>query len=309
LDADDLFLFLVMLGALAISYGLAYWVFRAVRDRSAMVGLYLLFGIPGGLLFVVGAAFAANGRDGGWVALALGLGLCLPLIPAFRRSYARWTPMDARSPVDMSGLCVVLGVIGLLFTSYVLSPDPADTGGDVSVAALLVQFLAEIAFAYVLVGWTITRTFRQATARLGLVRPTIGSVTAAAGLVIIAFIFVAIGGIATTIFQPDVSREIDRITEEITSDVQNPIGAVFFGLGAGAGEELLLRGAIQPKFGLLTTSILFAFLHSQYGISFVLLGIFAVGILLGLERKYLGTTAAIITHAIFNTIAVLASRG
>jgi uncharacterized protein len=54
---------------------------------------------------------------------------------------------------------------------------------------------------------------------------------------------------------------------------------------------------------------LFAFLHSQYGISFVLAGIFVVGVLLGLERKYLGTTAALITHAIFNAIAVLASRG
>ncbi len=309
MSADDVLTIVVMLGASAIAYGLSYWVFRAAKDRSALVGLYLLFGIPGLLLAVVGAAFAFNGRDGGWAALAVGVGLCLPLIPAFRRFYARWTPMDDRSPVDMSGLCVVLAVTGLLFVSYVLSPDPADTGGDVSVGALAAQFLAEIAFAYILVGLAITRNFKQATARLGLVRPTFGMVGAAVGFVVLAFVFVALGGIATTIFQPDVSREIERITEEITSDVQNPLGAVFFGLGAGAGEELLLRGAIQPRFGLVTTSILFAFLHSQYGISFVLAGIFVVGVILGLERKYLGTTAALITHAIFNAIAVLASRG
>jgi membrane protease YdiL (CAAX protease family) len=309
LSAEDVVTLVVMLGATAIAYGLAFWVFRAARDRSALVGLYLLFGIPGLLLAVVGAAFAFNGRDGGWAALAVGVGLCLPLIPSVRRFYASWTPMDDRSPVDMSGLCVVLAVTGLLFVSYVLSPDPQDTGGDVGIGALAAQFLAEIAFAYILVGLTITRDFKQATARLGLVRPTFGMFGAAVGFVVLAYIFVALGGVATTLFQPDVSREIERITEEITSEVQNPLGAIFFGLGAGAGEELLLRGAIQPRFGLLTTSVLFAFLHSQYGISFVLAGIFVVGVLLGLERKYLGTTAALITHAIFNAIAVLASRG
>jgi hypothetical protein len=63
---------------------------------------------------------------------------------------------------------------------------------------------------------------------------------------------------------------------------------------------------VQPRYGLVLTSGLFALLHNQYGISFVLLGVFLMGVVLGLERKYFGTTAAIITHAIFNTIAVLA---
>jgi hypothetical protein len=46
-------------------------------------------------------------------------------------------------------------------------------------------------------------------------------------------------------------------------------------------------------------------LHNQYGISFVLLSIFVVGLMLGLERKYFGTTTSFLTHAIFNTIVVL----
>jgi membrane protease YdiL (CAAX protease family) len=308
LGVDDILALGVLLGFLAVAYGLAYWVFRARWDRSARVGLYLLFGIPGVLLLVFGIAYAIAGRDRGWIALAVGIGLCLPLVPAFRRFFAAWTPMDPASPVDMSGLCVVLAVVGFLFTSYVLSPDPVDAGADVGIGAHLVQFGAEIAFAYILVGLGITRGLKHATARLGLVRPTLRTVGIGVAAVFAAYVVVAAGGIATYLFQPDVSKEIDAITKEITSDVQNPLGAIFFGLGAGAGEELLLRGAIQPKFGLLTTSILFALLHSQYGISFVLLGIFLVGVILGLERKYLGTTAAIITHAIFNTIAVLASR-
>jgi membrane protease YdiL (CAAX protease family) len=305
LSADELLVLVVSLGTVAIAYGLAYWVFRAGQDRSARVGLYLLFGIPGVLLIVFGSAYAVNGRDWGWTALAVGLGLSLPLVPTFRKLYALWTPMDAKSAVDMSGLCVVLAIIGFLFVSYVVSPEPVEAGSETTIAAFLVQFLAEIAFAYILVGTLITRTFRQSTARLGLTVPSLATIGIALAMVVVGLIVVAIGGALTTVFQPDVSRDISRITDELTSDVQNPIGAVLFGLGAGAGEELLLRGAVQPRFGLLTTSVLFGLLHNQYGVSFVLLGIFSMGVILGLERKYLGTTAAIITHAVFNMIVVL----
>ena len=37
-------------------------------------------------------------------------------------------------------------------------------------------------------------------------------------------------------------------------------------------------------------------------------GVFAVGILFGLERKHLSTTASIITHATYNTLAILAGQ-
>lgn len=308
MSSNDFYLLFVTLGTLAIAYGLAYWVFRAVRERSALVGLYLLFGIPGVLLAVLGAAFAVNGSARGWTALAVGVGLCLPLIPGFRRFVASWTPMDPTSPVDMSGLSVILAVIGLLFASYVLSPSPANAGGNVSVAELVIQFLAEIAFAYILVGIAITRSFRQATDRLGLIKPTGKMVGVATSAVLIALVVVVAGGVATNLLQPNVSNEIDKATKEITSGVQSWYGAVFFGLGAGAGEELLLRGAIQPKYGLLVTSVLFALLHNQYGISFVLLSIFVVGLMLGLERKYYGTTTSLLTHAIFNAIVVLAGQ-
>jgi membrane protease YdiL (CAAX protease family) len=302
---DDILTLFVTLVAIAIAYGLTHLVYRAREDRSALLALYLLLGIPGALIAIVGAAFAFSGHDGGWIVLVASIGLCAPLVRPIRRFFATWMPMDPDSPVDMAGLCVILCLIGFLSTSYVLSPEPADTGGDVSIASLLVQFVAEIVFAFILVGFTITRDWRQALARLGLVRPTPRLVAIAVGLVVVAYIVVLAGGLATYFLQRDVSDEINRITREITSGAQNPIGAALFGLGAGAGEELLLRGAIQPRYGLLTTSVTFALLHSQYGISFVQLSIFVVGIILGLERKYLGTTASIITHGIFDTIAVL----
>jgi membrane protease YdiL (CAAX protease family) len=91
----------------------------------------------------------------------------------------------------------------------------------------------------------------------------------------------------------------------MTADVQYPLGAVILGACAGIGEEALFRGAIQPRYGIVLTSLAFALVHSQYGLSFVILGLFLVGVTLGIERKYFGTPAAMMTHAIFNVIAVL----
>lgn len=154
LSGDDVGAVIELVVAVAVAYGLAYWVFRATRDRSALVGLYLLFGIPGVLLLVVGAAFVFNGRERWWIAIAVAVGVCLPLVPGFRRLYASWTPMDARSPVDMAGLCSVLAVAGFFLAYALLSIEPEDADNDISILALLVQSTIEIAFAYILVGWT-----------------------------------------------------------------------------------------------------------------------------------------------------------
>ncbi len=289
----------------AVGYGVAYWAFKAQTDRSARVGLYLVLGFPGGLLAIYGLARLVNGNESGGIWLATGLGLLLPMFPRVRALIARFTPMDAHSAIDMVGLSVLLGVGGFLAVSYAVEPAPEDAG-DVALIDLISQFSAFTVLAYVLVGVGIWRNFRESTFRLGLTWPTRRQVAVGIGGFLVGMVVMVAAGILTTIFQPDFNDEINQATQGITDSVSSPIGAVFFGLGAGISEELLLRGAIQPRYGLILTSILFALLHNQYGISFVLAGVFTMGVILGLERKYFGTTAAVITHAIFNTIAVLA---
>src|SRR5215211_7237698 len=95
-----------LLGAL----GLAYWAYRAHSDRSALVGLYLLFGIPAALLLLAGAAVLIRGdRVLGPVLLLIGLGLGVPLVRPVREALARVTPLDPDSAIDMTGLSIVLG--------------------------------------------------------------------------------------------------------------------------------------------------------------------------------------------------------
>jgi membrane protease YdiL (CAAX protease family) len=288
-----------------MTYGIAYWTWKARSDRSARVGLYLVLGFPGGLLSIFGLARLANGTESGGIWLATGLGLSLPLVPKFRQFLAQYTPMDPDSAIDMVGLAAILGIGGFLALTYAIDPEPADAG-SVAIADLVSQFVAFTVLAYVLVGVSIWRTFQEANNRLGLTWPTRRQVAVGVAGVFAGLFVMVVAGVLTTVFQPDFNQEIEQATEGITESVSSPIGAIFFGLGAGISEELLLRGAVQPRYGLVLTSALFALLHNQYGISFVLLGVFLMGVVLGLERKYFGTTAAIITHAIFNTIAVLA---
>jgi membrane protease YdiL (CAAX protease family) len=92
--------------------------------------------------------------------------------------------------------------------------------------------------------------------------------------------------------------------DQMTSGLTNPIGALLIGLSAGVGEEVLFRGAVQVRFGIVIAALFWTSLHIQYDFSFVLVGLFGVGILLGLQRKYLGTTSAVITHAVYNMLVV-----
>ncbi len=249
------------------------------------------------LLAIYGLARVVNGSGSEAVWLVTGLGLLLPLFPSVRTMFARFTPMDPVSAIDMVGLSVLLGVGGFLASSYIAQPEP-DDAGDVALADLISQFAAFTILAYVLVGVGVWRTLAEATFRLGLSWPSRRQILVGAGGFFVGLVVMILAGVLTTIFQPDFNEEINQATQGITDSVSSPIGAMFFGLGAGISEELLLRGAIQPRYGLFLTSVLFALLHNQYGISFILAGVFSMGVILGLERKYFGTTAAVITHAL-----------
>lgn len=301
---------IVLTVVLAATFGLINWAKRADEgDKAANMGLYLLFGIPGALLTVAGSALLVNGKEGGWLALGLGLGLGLPLIRPFRKGLAQVTPMDPTSPIDFSGLAIMLSVFAFLVYSLInagggeAAVPELSTGATIS--SLIINFLAFVGLAYIAVGYRNYRNGAEATERLGLQTPTLMEVGIGLAAVAPAFIFSMIGSLLTSVFQPEA---IDRLSETInnmTTGVQNPLGALLLGLCTGIGEEILFRGAIQPRFGILFTTLFWTALHTQYELTWVIVGLVLMGIMLGLIRKYYGTTAAIITHAVYNALVVL----
>ena len=296
--------------ALLGSLGLAYWSFRAQNDRSALVGLYLIFGAPALLLLIAGVVLLFRGDSVlGRLSLLIGLGLGLPLLPPFRQLLSRVTPLDPESTIDMAGLCVLLGVLGL-FVGNSLAPqaeEPPTLVSSVGIAELLIQAAVFVAVAYITVGYPYWRDLRHATARLGIVVPDGRTIAIAIAAVVASYAVAVLAGLASQHFEPGLSESLDQVVEQMTAQVQNPLGAIVLGASAGIGEEAIFRGALLPRYGMVLPSLLFALLHGpQYGFNLTLLGLFGVSIILSLERKYVNTTAAMITHALFNALQVLA---
>lgn len=309
MDADLFSAIAVYLLIIFAALGLSYWAARAVRDRSANVGLYLLFGFPGLLLTIWGIAAIVAGANNAATYLAIGLGLLLPLVPTFQKILARYTPMDPASAIDMCGLCVLLATgaaFAVILVNIGTNPEDLDIE-SVNYGELFSTAAFEVGLALVAVGWGVRRGLRESWTRLGFTRPTPKVILIALGFVVLAYIPSIAGSILTEEFQPQISDQIDSVTEDMTADVQNPIGAAALGFSAGVGEEAFFRGAVQPRYGVVFQAVLFALVHSQYGMSYIVLGLFGVGLVLGIERHYFGTTAAMITHAVFNILAVLAA--
>ena len=83
--------------------------------------------------------------------------------------------------------------------------------------------------------------------------------------------------------------------------------AVIVSLCAGIGEELLFRGAMQPRFGILLTSVVFTVAHIQYPNPIQLGSLFAMSVVFGYEKQKAGTVACIITHTLYDLVILLAA--
>lgn len=82
--------------------------------------------------------------------------------------------------------------------------------------------------------------------------------------------------------------------------------AMLLGVTAGVGEELTMRGALQPKLGLVLTSLLFASLHVQYS-WYGMLVVMLIGMVLGVLRQRTSTTVCIAVHALYDVVAIFGS--
>jgi hypothetical protein len=303
-----IYTFLIGLVSLAAVYGLAYWAYRARNDRSAYVGLYLLIAFPAALLLVAGLVtlWAGDQRLAG-ILLLISLGFGLPMLKPFRKLLALVTPIDPDSPTDMTGLSVLLAILGLLIASTTMAPAPTSLEGVApGLLDLVLQAVFFILIAYLTVGWRIVRTGSEATARLGITRPTLTTLAAGVGFTVLAFLVSVASNILAFYVQPELAETMAGLTDDLTANFQNPVGALVLGIAAGAGEEALFRGALQPRYGIVLTSIVFALLHApQYGLNVAVLGLFGVSVVLGLARNYYGTTTAMFAHAAYNAIGVL----
>jgi membrane protease YdiL (CAAX protease family) len=179
-----------------------------------------------------------------------------------------------------------------------------------SPGAVLTSQLPFVAVAVLGVGLGVRRSPRETIDRLGY-----GPISLRQLGIVGVFIgaALALSLAADSLFarlQPDLYRQVGEISENLFNPAGlSPAGAVLFallvGVGAGLGEETLFRGAVQPKLGILATSVLFASMHVQYGPSLLLGYVLLLAVGLGLLRERVNTTASFLAHAGYNSLGIL----
>ena len=249
---------------------------------------------------VAGIGFAAAG------ALVLGLSA----IPAFAAALARW--LFKAPPSHALQLGAQLTAAGLLLAvpawfafdalKETLLQDPQALLAKAKLSGALVGY---VLLALGGVGCWIRRDLRQSLERLGLKPVTLrhGGVIVAGALAL--FVLNAGAEAFQHRFLPGLWK-LDHEMTQVIARAMTPGRVILLGLSAGVGEEITLRGGLQPRLGIGLTALLFAALHVQYS-WFGMVLVFTLGVALGLVRKHASTTAAIIVHGLYDVLAVFTS--
>lgn len=200
----------------------------------------------------------------------------------------------------------LLGGVPLWFAFQILVSDlPEGLEHYVGPEGLVSTLAGYVVLAFAAVGFHVRRSLRATLARLGL-----ASLTPRDLIVIpiaVALLYLVNGGTEAIERRllPSLWQHDQAFTVALTQGM-SPLRAALLAISAGVGEEVTMRGALQPRLGIGLTALLFAALHAQYS-WFGMLVIFAVGVMLGVVRRRTSTTAAIAVHALYDGLAVVAA--
>jgi membrane protease YdiL (CAAX protease family) len=265
------------------------------------------------LLLVFGLALAANlvaARDSQSandlfdLALAiiniplLLLGVLLLIIPP------EFTSFLVESPVHTLALILTGYLVGntLFSLTQDVVAELVSTGVIVTIADIVLQQLAFVLVAFVGAGYLTRRNLKQISLRLGLVRPDASQLLLGLASIGILLTLQWAIGIVWLLVDPEQAEFFGELNDALLSGLDSFGEWFILALASGMGEEILFRGALQPVFGIVFTSILFAIVHVQYGLTPITLAVFLLGLILGILRKRTNTTVTIFVHFGYNFI-------
>jgi membrane protease YdiL (CAAX protease family) len=121
-------------------------------------------------------------------------------------------------------------------------------------------------------------------------------------------ITVAVTGAAAALFSlGGGSPAVDEIPPVMGWLAALPIGYKLIIVGvAMTVEEAFFRGFLQPRVGLVVSSILFAFSHFSYGLPFMIVGVFTISLIIGRAFERTGDLLpCVVAHGIFDGVQLL----
>lgn len=171
-------------------------------------------------------------------------------------------------------------------------------------------FLGHAVLAGFLAAWWGLSGFPRLAWFLHLRRPSLrtlrrGVLAGLAGWAASLGVMLVVGSVATRL-EAIPGGEVD-VPEVVRAIVGLPIAQqLLLILSAMVVEEAFFRSFLQARGGLLLSSILFAASHSSYGLPLMLVGVFAVSVVLGwVFRVTNNVLPCMIAHGVFDSVQLL----
>jgi membrane protease YdiL (CAAX protease family) len=290
----------------------------AVGRSWAAQAAAVLPGLLAGAVILFGIVNLASASHGGTMPLPAAGGLMVAGAVAgaagsrlVRERVARAIPIDPNSPVHALALAVAVVVLGwqmvsIAFTN-VLTTDQALP--PLTIWDVLSQELPFLVLAAVGVGLIQRRALRETATRLGLVRPSGWQLSLALACAGAFYAFALLMGALSEAWTPQVANQVGATTQHLFGGLNGPVGIATVALAPGLCEEILFRGAVQPRLGVIATALLFTSIHTQYGLSLDALAVFCIAIGLGLIRRYANTTTSSTCHVAYNLLVGIGIAG
>lgn len=219
---------------------------------------------------------------------------------------------DSRRPIHRLALLLLIFALAMLYWNssaegglqklLVVYAATEDALLNLTMDAALYVLLALLG-----VGWLIRRNWTNTVERLGLRFPNRMDLLLGIALGCILYLGVSLLTLVWQSMTPASSFEEQTAAARQIFDSFS--SSLFLGtlvaLLAAIGEETLFRGALQPVFGVVIVSLFFTAIHLQYASTPAAAIVFVVSLAFGLARAWLSTTAAIISHFVYNMIPFL----
>jgi len=301
----------------------AQWSDRHEVARAVTYALLLVvdaaIGVGGMLSLVLGvlppapALSAGSGRvSPDFLTLGLGLlatALVAPvvLLRPVRRALARLIPIRSDSGVHATALVFAVWMIGLTLVqlSFIGGLEALAASEQIGFFDLLVPTLPFGLFALVGVGYLVRRDWAATRRRLGLGAITWRQAGLAVGLAVgIVAVYYGIDWVWRTL-APENYALVEAVGEVLFGGIESPWQGIVLSIAAGVLEELLFRGAIQPRLGIVVTSLLFTVAHVQFGFTPATAEIFIAALVLGWLRRRHNTSACILLHFLYDALALV----
>ena len=176
------------------------------------------------------------------------------------------------------------------------------------------QFLLFI-FSFIGIGFGTRRSLKQCINRLDLGAPKILYIIfGLIGIIIINFIVWELPIYLTELISPQLketvittvvneSANVESVVQTMKEAIPSLYEIIVMVVVVGISEELLFRGALQPRFGNLYTSLLFSALHFQYLSVLTFVNVFLISYLFGIIKNKTNTSTTILIHIIYDFIA------